>query len=221
MENKSPLFAGFTQSDLALLMSGACVRRAEYDKGRVIFAAGDVISEIGVVERGSVNIESIDLLGGRSIFASVTVSGVFGEAYALCGEPMLTDAVAAERTDVLFVRYGALARENPALCGKLTANMLAISARKNIELSGRMLFTAPKTVRGRLLRYLSAMSAGRASPAGSGGRFTVPFDRRGLADYLGVDRSALSKELGKMQREGIVEFHKSEFRIVGGKIHNA
>lgn len=208
MENKSPLFAGFTEGELARLMSGACVRRAEYDKGRVIFAAGDVISEIGVVERGSVNIESIDLLGGRSIFASVSTSGVFGEAYALCGEPMLTDAVAAERTCVLFVRYGALARENPELYGKLTANMLAISARKNIELSGRMLFTAPKTVRGRLLRYLSAMSAR------SGGRFTVPFDRRGLADYLGVDRSALSKELGKMQREGIIEFRKSEFRVV-------
>lgn len=216
MENISPLFAGLSADELARLRSSACMRAAEYDKGGVIFAAGDVISETGIVESGSVNIESIDLLGGRSILSNVGRGGVFGETYALCGEPLLVDAAAAERCRVLFLRYGALMRENAELCGRLTANMLEISLRKNMELSGRMLFTAPKTVRGRLLAYLSAMSVKSGSAA-----FRVPFDRRGLADYLNVDRSTLSKELGKMRREGLIEFSRSEFRIVGGTMRNS
>lgn len=216
MENISPLFAGLSADELARLRSSACMRAAEYDKGGVIFAAGDVIRETGIVESGSVNIESIDLWGGRSILSNVGRGGVFGETYALCGEPLLVDAAAAERCRVLFLRYGTLMRENAELCGRLTANMLEISLRKNMELSGRMLFTAPKTVRRRLLAYLSAMSVKSGSAA-----FRVPFDRRGLADYLNVDRSALSKELGKMRREGLIEFSRSEFRIVGGTMRNS
>ena len=86
--------------------------------------------------------------------------------------------------------------------------LLQISARKNLALSQRMLHTAPKTIRGRLLSYLSQ----QALEAGSR-RFAIPFDRQQLADYLGVDRSALSGELSKMQREGLLQCRKNVFEL--------
>ena len=85
-------------------------------------------------------------------------------------------------------------------------NLFAICVRKNLILSNRIFFTTPKTVRGRLLVYLSSESAKAGCTS-----FTIPFDRQGLADYLNLDRSALSKELSRMKKEGILDFHKNQF----------
>ena len=91
---------------------------------------------------------------------------------------------------------------------QLIRNMLRISARKNLGLSTRMMHIAPKTIRDRVLSYLSAQALENGSP-----HFRIPFDRRELAEYLGVDRSALSGELGKMQREGLILCRKNEFTL--------
>lgn len=85
-------------------------------------------------------------------------------------------------------------------------NILYISVQKNLILSRRIFCTTPKTVRSRLFIYLSTEAAKSKSTT-----FQIPFDRQGLADYLNLDRSALSKELGKMRDEGILEFHKNKF----------
>ncbi len=77
-----------------------------------------------------------------------------------------------------------------------------------MELSKRSLHTSPKTIRGRLLSYFS-----QQIPAQGSNKITIPFDRQQLADYLNLDRSALSKELGKMRRDGLLEYHKNTFEI--------
>ena len=87
-------------------------------------------------------------------------------------------------------------------------NLLNISLHKNLALSERIFCTSPKTVRGRLLLYLSNQAAKAGSKS-----FRIPFDRQGLADHLNLDRSALSKELGKMRDEGILETTKNEFTL--------
>ena len=89
------------------------------------------------------------------------------------------------------------------------ANLLTISARKNLALSGRSFHTAPKTIRGRVLSYLNTVSLQKHS-----NEFDIPFDRQHLADYLNLERSALSKELGKMQRDGLILVRKNHFVIL-------
>ena len=86
--------------------------------------------------------------------------------------------------------------------------MLTISMRKNLMLSGRSFHTSPKTIRGRVMAYLSSMSL----QAGSD-EFDIPFDRQQLADYLNVERTALSKELGRMQKEELITVRKNHFRL--------
>lgn len=179
-----------------------------FEKGGVIFRTGDIIHEIGIVQAGSVNIENTDLWGSRSILSNVGRGQVFGETYAMCGEPMMVDAVAAENSEILFLRLDILMDENQPWYGRIMSNMLRVSVQKNLELSSRIFFTTPKTIRGRLLAYLSAMSVKCGSTT-----FQVPFDRQQMADYLNLDRSALSKELGKMRDEGLIEFYKNTFRL--------
>ncbi|MBR2807174.1 MAG: winged helix-turn-helix domain-containing protein, partial [Oscillospiraceae bacterium] len=85
-----------------------------------------------------------------------------------------------------------------------------ISAHKNLALSGRSFHTAPKTIRGRVMSYLNTVSLQRGSR-----EFDIPFDRQQLADYLNLERSALSKELGKMQRDGLITVRKNHFILHG------
>ena len=115
--------------------------------------------------------------------------------------------------EIGLVLSGSVNIENLDLWGSksiLSRTLLQISLRKNLALSQRIFCTTPKTIRGRLLVYLS----NQAAKAGSN-YFKIPFDRQGLADYLNVDRSALSKELGKMRDEGILTTWKNEFTLHG------
>lgn len=206
----SPLFADLTDAELDELRALGLIRRKRFARREVIFLRGSLAREVGIVISGSVHIESVDLCGGKSILSSVGAGQVFAETYALCAEPLLVDAVAAEECEILFLRADALSEAYAARSwhAKLTHRLLAASMRKNLALSSRIFCTAPKTVRQRLLTYFS-MQAARAGSL----EFDIPFDRQQLADYLNLDRSALSKELGRMRDEGMLEFRKNHFAL--------
>ena len=206
-----PIFRGLTAVELEQMQAAYTLRQGEFHKGEVIFRAGDVVRETGVVLRGSVNVESIDLWGNRSILSNVAQGQVFAETYALCGEPMMVDAVAADSCRVLFLPLAALTEqrnETQPWYPKLLRNLLALSMQKNLTLTQRIFCTTAKTVRSRLLTYLSVQAIRNGSTT-----FRIPFDRQQLADYLNLDRTALSKELGRMRDDGILEFYKSSFRL--------
>jgi len=197
----SPLFQDLSEAELDTLAAAGHLRTRQFAKHEVIFRAGSCVWEIGIVLRGSVHIENLDLWGTKSILSSVGAGQAFAEA-------LMVDAVAAEHCEILFLHTAAFtdARIEPALQDKLLRRLLAVSMRKNLSLSQRIFCTTPKTVRGRLLTYFSAQAArcGRME-------FEVPFNRQQMADYLNLDRSALSKELCKMRDEGLLEFDKNRF----------
>ena len=202
----SPLFRGLTPAELDALAQSGQLRTKTFSRHEIIFHAGSRIHEVGVVLRGSVHIENLDLWGTKTILSSIPAGQVFAETYAFCGDAMLVDAVAAEDCEVLFVNAAAFSGGSSAGQDKLLHNLLAVSMRKNLSLSQRIFCTTPKTVRGRLLTYFSAQTAacGRLE-------FDIPFNRQQLADYLNLDRSALSKELCKMRDEGLLQFEKNHF----------
>lgn len=208
---KTPLFRDIGADELARMCACGGAKNKTFTKGEVLLRAGCVTHEVGIVRSGSVNIENIDLWGNKSILSHVPAGQVFAETYAFCGEPMMVDVVAAEETEVLFLNMDVLIHTPHPESGWqpiLVRNLLDISLHKNLALSERIFCTAPKTVRGRLLLYLS----NQAAKAGSR-TFRIPFDRQGLADYLNLDRSALSKELGRMRDEGMLETTKNEFTL--------
>ena len=210
---KTVLFRGIEADELETLLDCLKAERKVYGKGETVYHAGDSVQALGMVLAGSVRIESDDVWGNKSILDQIGPGQVFAETYAcLPGEPLMVDAVAAQRTEVLFLNTARLLRTCPSACAHhaaLIRNLLAVTSQKNLALSRRIFHTSPKTIRGRLLSYLSAQALRENSRS-----FAIPFDRQQLADYLGVDRSALSAELGRMRAEGLIRFRKNEFELL-------
>ncbi len=210
------LFSGIRGEEFPELLSCLSAHERTFRKDETIWRAGDAVREIGLVESGSVN-SVVNLYGGgSSLFAHTPAGDIFAESFAaLPGRELLCDVIAAEESRVLFLDIEKLYSFCAQSCSyhrQLLQNLLMISAAKNMALSLRMLHTAPKTIRERLLSYFSEQAAVRGDDT-----FTIPFSRQQLADYLGVDRSALSNELGKMRRNGLIEFRKNTFTLLRRK----
>ena len=209
---KTMLFRGLTDSEIAEALQVLEAHEKRYEKGETLLTAGSVTERMGLVLEGSVTIESNDAWGNRTIISHVGCGQVFAETYALLeNEPMLVDVTASENCRILFLRSGRIQSLNSSLepwALKYITNLLTISMHKNLILSGRSFHTAPKTIRGRVMAYLNSVSLQKHSR-----KFDIPFDRQQLADYLNLERSALSKELSKMQREGLISCRKNHFII--------
>lgn len=212
---KSVLFHEMDTGDIREMLGCLGTEEKHFAKNQVIYHAGDCIHTIGMVLSGRVQIENDDLWGNKSVLESVEPGFVFGETYAcIPGEPLMISAVAAESSDILFLDAGHVLTTCPRSCPhhiQLVKNLLSVSAQKSLNLSRRIFFTSSKSIRGRLLSYLSFQATMHKSP-----EFTIPFNRQQLADYLSVDRSALSNELSKMKQEGILETERNLFRLKAG-----
>ena len=200
---KMPLFRGFTEKELSKALSSFVAKEQNFKKGSVILSAGTKPGVIGIVISGSITILSDDIWGNRTILSNVKRGGLFAEAYAMLeDEPLLVDVMANEDCCILFlnIKKSLSPSKSPESWNyKFIQNLLVISSRKNLILSGRSFHTAPKTIRGRVMSYLNAMSLQKGAK-----EFDIPFDRQQLADYLNLERSAMSKELGRMRDDGLI-----------------
>ena len=207
------IFNGMSPDEIDQALNELCAIEKAYKKNSLILRAGDITDSLGLVLTGSVTIESNDMWGNRTILSSVGEGGFFAETYALLeNEPLLVDVRANENCRILFFKVGSLKKlkSNMNLWSfKLISNILMISANKNLHLSGRSFHTSPKTIRGRVMAYLNSVSLKKGS-----NEFDIPFDRQQLADYLNLERSALSKELGKMKKDGLIEVRKNHFKLL-------
>ena len=209
----TPLFTGSSPDEINEMLSclGAYERR--YSQGARIYCMGETIKMVGLVLEGSVRIESVDVWGNVNMIGVCNPGDLFGEAYAAApDEPLLVDVVAAEDCAVLFMNLAKVVATCPHTCvhhERTSRNFPGIIAKQALALSRRLCHVAHKTIRDKVLAYLSD----EAERVGSR-EFDIPFDRQQLADYLSVDRSALSAELSKMRKAGILETHRSHFVLL-------
>lgn len=209
---KTNLFIGMSEEEIRLCLTELRATEKKYRSGERILLSGSRTERMGLVLSGSVTIEQNDTWGNCTILSHVGTGQIFAETYALLpDEIMLVDVRANEDCRILFICVGGLltGRSSPAWKDRLIRNLLLISAHKNLTLSGRSFHTAPKSARGRILSYLSAVSIQKQSS-----EFEIPFNRQQLADYLNLERTSLSKELGRMQRDGMIEYRKNHFRLL-------
>ena len=206
----SPLFAGIHPEEKESILKCLSAVEKKYEKGDAVFLAGTAIRSMGFILSGSVDISRDDFWGNRQVLGHAGSGELFGEAYAcMPGESLMVNVEAAEKCRILFLDIGKILNVCTPACShhnRLIQNLLYISSQKNLNLSRRIFHTSSKSIRGRLLSYLSF----QASKAGSRD-FCIPFNRQQLADYLSIDRSAMSAELGKMRKEGILETDKNHF----------
>ena len=206
---KSQLVTNFTDEEYNSMMECRCMTSTCFQKGEVIFHMGEIIHRLGIVISGSVNIENIDVWGNKSILSHLGSGQIFGETYAITKEPLLVDAVAAENCKIFFMSSTAIYCGKPQAAGwheKFIYNLLMISSQKHLAISTRSFQISLKKIRPRIESYLSNMATNKKS-----NEFDIPFNRQELAEYLNLDRSALSKELMHMKAEGLIDYHKNHF----------
>ena len=211
--NIAPLFQGVNENDIADMVKCLGARAKQFKKNETIFSVGDFVSEIGIITEGRVQISKDDVWGNRNIIAEVSEGEMFAEAFVCGGVGVLPVCVAAA-TDckIIFVDFQRVITQ----CGKacvfhslLIRNIVGILARKNIMLQGKMEHITKRTTREKLLSYLSEQSQRLST-----NDFEIPFDRQRLADYLSVERSALSAEMSRLKSEGVIDYHKSNFKLL-------
>ena len=214
--SKSTLFHGVSATELISLIDCLGCSFKEYKKNEIVYHKGDLVSEIGIVVSGRIHIIKDDIWGNSNIIAEASEGGMFAEAVVCSGIGSLPVSVmAAIDTKVCFVDFKRIIATCSSACvfhTMLIRNMINVFAQKNIMLAEKMEHITKRTTRDKLLSYLSLQSEYKNSRS-----FEVPFDRQGLADYLSVERSALSSEMSKLRADGVIKYRKNHFELSGPK----
>ena len=209
---KVELFDGIAETELASLLKCLGAKLVSFDKNSVVLASGEAVSSFGIVMSGQVRIYQDDYYGNRSIIGGAGPGVMFGESFAFAETRELPVSVSSVTDcEIIFIDSFRLSSPCGNACSfhsRLIKNLLSTIAKKNVMLTQKIEITSKRSTREKLLAYLSA-EAQRAKSSS----FSIPFDRQELADYLSVDRSAMSAELGKLRDEGLLSFYKNGFEL--------
>ena len=210
---KCPLFCEIGDDDLLRMLNCLGARVISFEKKYTVFAEGSPAKYIGIVLSGAVQVIQVDYYGNRRILSEMNSSQVFGEAFACAESPSIPVAVVAtENCEVMLIDASHILHTCNNNCGfhqQLIFNLMKDLAGKTIEFHQRIEITSKRSTREKLMTYLMM----RAKQADSNS-FEIPFDRQELADYLEVDRSGLSAEIGKLRKEGLLESEKNHFKLL-------
>lgn len=206
------LFDGIEPEAFPSMLSCLGMKELDIPKDVYVLSAGDPVENVGIVLQGTLHVVREDDHGSRSLLATLPPGALFAETLCCVGtKESPVSVLASTDSRVMLLAFSRIIRTCSSACSfhaKLVANMLQVVASKNLMLQARMEFLSKKSIRARLLAYF-------ASAAAEQGRdFSIPMSRETLADFLCVDRSALSRELGRLKDEGIVDFWKNQFRLL-------
>lgn len=206
----SSLFSGISETELTAMLSCLETREERFPKDTFLLRTGDTAESIGLVLSGSVLVVQEDIWGNRNILSKAGPGQTFAAAYACAPGSLLNVSVFAETpVTAMFLNVKRVLNVCPSACehhSRIIRNLLGELAEKNLRFGEKLTHMGQRTTRAKLMSYFSA----EAQRLGSY-EFDIPFSRQQLADYLAVERSGLSLELGKMRSEGLLDFHKSHF----------
>ena len=210
---KCPLFENIEDESLLRMLTCFGARVDFFDKKYTVFAEGSRAKYIGIVLSGSVQVIQVDYYGNRSILSVIGEGELFAEAFA-CAETkeIPVSIIANEPSEIMLIDSSHILHTCHNNCGfhqQIIFNLMKDLALKTIAFHQRIEITSKRTTRDKLLAYLNV----QAKKAGSES-FDIELDRQELADYLEVERSGLSAEIGKMRKEGIIENHKNHFELL-------
>lgn len=207
---KTQLFSGVGEDEIEAMLSCLQARLCTYEKGEYVLREGERLENIMILVRGKLHIQRDDYWGNRSIISMIAVGEMFGEAYAAPESgPLLNDVLAVEDSDVIFFDIKRIITVCPTACRFHSAavqNLFFAISEKNRKLIRKLGYMSKRTTREKLISYLSEEAKRQNSST-----FSIPFNRQQLADFLSVDRSAMSNELCKLRDEGLLEFEKNRF----------
>ncbi len=204
------LFSGVSEDELTAMLSCLKAEKKDFPKEAFVLRSGDTADSIGLVLAGTVLVIQEDIWGNRNILSKAGPGQTFAAAYACAPSSVLNVSVIAETpVTALFLNVKRILNVCPSACAhhnRIIRNLLSELAEKNLRFNEKLTHMGQRTTRSKIMSYLSseAQRLGKYE-------FDIPFSRQQLADYLAVERSGLSLELGKMRSEGLLDFYKSHF----------
>ena len=209
----SPLFCGIKSEDLNPMLSCIGYHISTFRKGDIVAFEEENIKHIGIIMSGAVDMVKEDLWGNKTMLLRMRKDELFGETFA-CGEDNLSVVtfVVSEAAKILFMPFDRVMHSCTIACQfhhRLIENMVHIIANKNRDLMRKVEVVSKRTIREKLLAYLSIQAQVQESRY-----FEIPLGRVELAEYLCVDRSALTRELVKMKDDGLIDYDRNCFRII-------
>lgn len=206
----TPLFSGVSEAELTAMLACLKAEKKDFPKEAFVLRAGDTAESIGLVLTGTVLVIQEDIWGNRNILSKAGLGQTFAAAYACAPGSRLNVSVVAETpVTVLFLNVKRILTVCPSACSyhsRIIRNLLGELAGKNLQFSEKLTHVGQRSTRSKIMSYLSA----EAQRLGTY-ELDIPFSRQQLADYLGVERSGLSQELGKMKKDGLLDYRKSHF----------
>ncbi len=208
----SPLFSSIKDDDVLSMLKCLDVKISSYPKESIIIHRGDTVSSIGLILEGSAFITQEDIWGNRNIIQRIKEGETFGTAYASTNATALNVSVTAETdVSVMYLSIKRVLTMCPSACTfhtLLIRNIMMETAEKNLKVSEKITHLSQRTTRAKILSYLSSEAQHHSAL-----EFDIPFSRQEMADYLSVERSGLSIELGKLKKEGVIDYEKNHFSI--------
>ena len=204
------LFRGMTTEEINQLLNNTNHMQKNYSHGEVIVHQGDIMENIGIMVSGNAVGKKYTPDGEEIIVSYISVNSIFGDVLSGAigfASPVTVQAQSA--CTVLFINYQQLLFSHSPLTHKVLQNMIQNISRKYFAQNKRMDILMLKSVRGKVLAYLEWQKSIYNSNC-----FDIELDRRLLADFLGVERSALSRELSRMKKDGLIDYHKNNFKIL-------
>lgn len=210
---RTQLFSGVVESEIEAMLSCLQARLVAYKRGEYVLRQGEHIDTILVLAEGKLHVQRDDYWGNRSIIQMISAGEMFGEAYvAPESGALLNDVLAVEDCTVIFFDVKRIITVCSSACrfhSMVVQNLFFAISEKNRKLVQKLGYMSRRTTREKLIAYLSEESKRQNSS-----EFSIPFNRQQLADFLSVDRSAMSNELCKMRDEGMITFEKNRFVLL-------
>lgn len=207
------LFYDINESDIESLLKCLSAHVKTYEENTIIINEGDPITDIGLIVSGRAEVQTLDYFGNTNIMASLSPGDSFAEIFVSAGlDKSLASVVAKEKSEVMFINFSKLLSSCSSTCifhQLLIKNLIKNIAEKNLLLKNKIDFISKRNIESKIMSYLLS----QAKNSGNS-KFIIPFDRQGLADYLCVDRSALSRVLSKLKKDGFIDYNKNQFSIL-------
>lgn len=206
-----PLFQGLPPDALDYALSYFEAHVKAYEKGDFLHQVSFPLERFGLVLSGTIQVSMDDMDGHHIIMNNVSAGGLFGEAYCFLGTDAPIYICAVTEAEVLWMRPTRVKAPRLPLQERdqmLANRFVAALASRTLSLNQRIQILSRRTLREKLITFLSQYATVQ------GDTFTVPFDRASMANFLGADRSALSRELSHLRKEGVLDYHRNQFRIL-------
>ncbi|MDF2589079.1 MAG: cyclic nucleotide-binding protein [Anaerocolumna sp.] len=210
---KVSLFQGIQKSEISDVLNCMDSNTKKYSKNQIIVRGGMKMNNLGIILDGSVQVIREDIMGNRMIVASLFSGEIFGETFACAGvDASPVSVIADEDSTILWIALTRIVTPCTTACdfhSQLIMNLLQILAKKNLYLNNKMELLSKRSIREKILSYLAEQANKHKTAV-----FEIPLNRNEMADYLCIDRSAMSRELSKLKEEGILDYHKNSFRFL-------